>query len=47
MASFFLRDFRNKNAKSSSESCRLYSRGKYMAWTSKCLKNPYHFKTQK
>lgn len=47
MASFFLRGFRNKNAKSSSKSCRLYSRGMCMAWTSKCLKNPYHFKTQK
>lgn len=47
MASFFLRGFRNKNAKSSSESCRLYSRGMCMAWTSKCQKNPYHFKTQK
>lgn len=54
MASFFLRGFRNKNAKSccttaksSSQSCRLYSRGMCMAWTSKCLKNPYHFKTQK
>jgi hypothetical protein len=46
MASFFLRGFRNKN-KSSSQSCRLYSRGMCMAWTSKCLKNPYHFKTQK
>lgn len=38
MASFFLRGFRNKNAKSSSQSCRLYSRGMCMAWTSKCLK---------
>ena len=34
MASFFLRGFRNKNAKSSSQSCRLYSRGMCMAWTS-------------
>lgn len=46
MASFFFGGFRDKN-KSSSESCRLYSRGMCIAWTSKYLKNPWHFRTQK
>lgn len=47
MASFFFAWFSEQERKSSSQSCRLYSRGMCMAWTSKCLKNPYHFRTQK